>query len=487
MLTERCPLAEYRPGDRFEALLVAVRGVRAGVDKNNHSFADVKVADWSGSRSAKFWKITDAEINALFKAEFLEITGQVDASEKYSGDFTVNRYAIAITPDDITPFLENPPQNNREYRERFAKLVKSIGDRELRIVLRQVFAEEAFRRLFFRAFAANNVHHAFPGGLLQHTVEVAEMCSAACEIIPGLDRNLLVTGALLHDIGKMDEMNQDLRAGEYTDDGCLIGHIVLGASRVSDAVNRFNESAAPEDRVSTGALRGLVHLILSHHGLPEHGAAHKPAIAEAAVLYLCDNVSARSAQYLDMVEKNAVGATSVHNRLLDTQVYLKPVRTIPKSGQPEDDLPEAVESDPDFADSSLVRAVTLPILGLVAAGTPDDKAGGPEPERRRVIPPPEGADYLLHVVGESMLEANIEEGDLLFVRRTQSARDGDIVVAHVPGEGQTVKRFRLNAEKRNGVSGPYLEAASKSDCYKPIPLTDEARIQGKVTGLLRDL
>ena len=485
MYTERCPLKEFAPGDRFEGLIVAVRTVRGGIDKNGKPFADVKIADWSASKSAKIWKVTESEIHALTKADFLEITGQVDASEHYSGQFTINRYSIAPVPTDITEFLEHPPASNREYKDRFLKLVKSVTDPELRAVLRQMFGDEPFRRRFFRAYAAAGVHHAFPGGLLEHTVEVAELASATCRVLNGLDRDLLVTGAILHDIGKMDEMNQELRAGEYTDDGCLIGHIVLGANSIARAIALYNESAEPSDAISVGAERGLLHLILSHHGLPEHGAARKPAFAEAAVLYLCDNISAKSRQYMDLVKENLVGATSASNRFLDAQVYLKQVREISEQSNTDGEI-DFGDSD-NAVDSRFILAVTLPVLGLVAAGSPDEKATEHSIERRRVIPPPAGADFLLHVTGESMIDAGIHCGDLLFVLKSQTASEGDIVVAHIPGEGQTVKRLRMNPKHELGIAGPYLEAANNSADFAPIPLGADARIQGKVTGLLRDL
>jgi 3'-5' exoribonuclease len=486
MLTERCPINAFQPGDKFERVIVAVRSVRGGIDRNGKPYADLKVADWSCSRSAKIWKVTESEINALTKADFLEITGLVDNSEQFSGQFTINRYAIAPVPDDITEFLEIPPPTNREYRDRFLKLIKSVGDTELRTTLRTVFGDEPFRRKFFRAYAASGVHHAFPGGLLEHTVEVAELCSGACQVLNGLDRDLLVAGALLHDIGKMDEMNQELRAGEYTDDGCLIGHIVLGAATVSKAIARHNDSAVADNRISASTERALVHLILSHHGLPEHGAARKPAFAEAGVLYLCDNISAKSRQFMDLVAQNTVGATSAPNRFLDTQVYLKPVREAAAGQTAVEDSIDYSEVD-ESANTAFAVAVLLPVLGLVAAGSPDEKAATHPVERRSVVPPPSGADFLLNVSGDSMIDAGIQDGDIVFVRKQDTASDGDIVVAHIPGEGQTVKRLCLNPQHEHGLDGPYLEAANSEMNYKPLALGSDACIQGKVTGLLRDL
>ncbi len=484
------PIADYAPGERFHSLVLAIRSVKSGTSKNGAPYADLRLGDWSGTRSAKLWKITDAEIAALSQAEFLEINGEVDASERFAGDLCVHRYAIAPTPDDITPYIEQPPASNKDSQQRFVKLVKGIDDGELYNVLKRIFINDLdFRKRFFRAYAASSVHHAFPGGLLEHTVEVAELCVEASRIITGLDRDLLVAAALLHDIGKMEEMNQELRAGEYTDDGTLIGHLVLGSVRVAQAIDRHNEDCADAEKIAVKTRRALMHLILSHHGMPEYGAALKPAFAEAAVLYLCDNISAKARQHLDLVEKNTVGAVSTYHQFLGGRVYLKTPRDVASEPSGGEKKPKPLR--PDFLDmedagkAAFVTATMLPVLGLVAAGSPDEKRDDSLAlNHRRCVPPPDGADYLLEVTGDSMIGAGIQEGDLLFVKDQATAREGEIVVAHLGGEGQTVKYLRNNPKREQEIDGPFLEAANSK--YKPIPITSETRIQGRVTGLLRD-
>jgi 3'-5' exoribonuclease len=125
--------------------------------------------------------------------------------------------------------------------------------------------------------------------LLEHCGEVAALCDPCASTLPHLNRDLLVTAAMLHDIGKLEEMESGLRSGEYTLAGQLVGHVVLGTYTVTRAADSL-EDFPPV------LLHELMHLILSHHGRPEHGAARPPLCAEAVVLSLCDLMSARVAQ-----------------------------------------------------------------------------------------------------------------------------------------------------------------------------------------------
>jgi len=136
------------------------------------------------------------------------------------------------------------------------------------------------------------MHHAFRGGLLNHSVEVATLCSSAAATLTSVNRDLLVTGALLHDLGKIDEIDHGLHKGEYTRSGNLVGHVVSGMYRVRhamDAIDGFPPTLKDD----------VCHLILSHHGSHEYGAARLPSTPEAVILACCDVMSARVYQLND--------------------------------------------------------------------------------------------------------------------------------------------------------------------------------------------
>ncbi len=481
---ERVPLAQLDPGNHLDGYLVAVRSASVKVVGTGKSLLEVKIGDSSGHRIAKRWEPDEDMVSDISGAAFIELWGDVESSERYAGEIKIAKYRCVPTPSDVSDFIEKPNESNRHYQRRFSDLIKTVGDPELNAVLRKMFGGESdLWRKFKRAYAAGNMHHAFAGGLLEHTVEVAELASRCSEVIKGLDRDLLVTGALLHDIGKMEEMDHELRAGEYTDDGCLIGHLVLGSVMVAQAIDQINSEAESKTKIGIKTKRALMHLILSHHGLPEHGAARRPSVAEAYLLYLCDNMSAKANQFIEFTANSSAPVTAF-NKSLDAYIYVAELRDRKADDHAANaaNFGDFLELDPEPKNTKFVTAVSLPVLGRVAAGSPDEKNVAEASEYRKVVPPPAGADFLLYVVGDSMIDAGINEGDLLFVKRDENPPDGEIVVAHISGEGQTVKRLRL--QPANGLDQPHLEPANAK--YSPILIDSSTVLQGKVTGLVRD-
>ncbi len=164
--------------------------------------------------------------------------------------------------------------------------VSSIRNPYLKQLAEAFFVnDKAFARAFCEHSAAKSVHHSFVSGLLQHTLRVTELCDFYCEKYPMLQRDLLITGALLHEVGKVKELS-DFPANDYTDDGQLIGHIVLGYEMVKSRIAQIE--GFPAKTASE-----LCHLILSHHGELEFGSPKKPALIEAVALHYADNTDAK--------------------------------------------------------------------------------------------------------------------------------------------------------------------------------------------------
>ena len=230
--------------------------------------------------------------NPLGATKLVRVRGVVDNSARFRGDFKLSHIAAHPEPDDgdLTPFLTPLSGDHAAHRGRFLDLIRSVKNPFLRALLKAVFdgQGELWPR-FEVAPAARAMHHAHRGGLLEHCGEVALLCDRVASVLPHLDRDLLVTCALLHDIGKLEEMESDLAAGEYTPAGQLVGHIVLGTCLVASAAEQIPGFPAQ-------LKHEVMHLILSHHGEPEWGAARRPMCAEALILSQCDNLSAKIAQ-----------------------------------------------------------------------------------------------------------------------------------------------------------------------------------------------
>ncbi len=169
---------------------------------------------------------------------------------------------------------------------RIKQYIGNIKDKNLRCLLEEFYIKDAdFVKKFKDHSAAKTVHHSFMGGLLEHTLSVVNLCDYYADNYPIINRDLLISAALLHDIGKMDELSAFPR-NDYTDEGQLLGHIFIGSNKVLEKIKgivNFPEKLAHE----------LIHCILAHHGELEYGSPKKPATIEALALHFADNTDAK--------------------------------------------------------------------------------------------------------------------------------------------------------------------------------------------------
>jgi len=193
------------------------------------------------------------------------------------------------SPEDFLPA-------SRRTRElmltEFQEIIGEIADDDCRSLLEAVFVPD-FLQAFSWAPAARSMHQAYIGGLLEHTLNVVRLCQSVADLYPEVDRDLLVTGALLHDIGKVEEYK--VKAGiEITDVGRLIGHVVIGHDRITEIIAGFG--GFPEEK----ALR-LRHMLLSHHGQLEWGSPKEPQTLEACILHHCDNLDSEVSKFAEIL------------------------------------------------------------------------------------------------------------------------------------------------------------------------------------------
>lgn len=468
-----------RPGVPFQDILFAPRQVRVNETGPRVTFA---LADRDGeTRRAVLWEASSEQITRLHTAMLLRVTGALSGpEERFPNQVTVMAFeAVEPRPEQIAAFLPPLPDDHAETRRRFDRLAASVANPHLAGLLERVFGNAPFRARFEDAVAAGSHHHAYRGGLLRHTVEVAELCRAACRTLPFLRHDLLVTAALLHDLGKVWEMEQGLRAGEYTAHGALIGHVHGGAFRMEQAIR--------QDATFPGGLRdALLHLLLSHHERPEWGSPKTPALPEAVTLAQCDQISAHATEY-DAARQSASPGQRTHWRPDGRPVCVDPLGldALDLSGFREEAPDTSASADvPCTMRDGLPPLLSLPVRGLVAAGDGGRSSEEPEEtgERVTISAPPGGADYVATVTGESMVGAGILPGDRVCVRHQETASVGEIVVAYVPGSGNVIKRFDVTP------AGGFLFSENPdAAAYPPLPITEGVRIQGVVTRVERDL
>lgn len=203
------------------------------------------------------------------------------------------------TSYDREDLLASGTRQREELLVELRLLVRRVKEPRLRAVLKAVFGAPGFIDRFAACPAASGRHHAYVGGLLEHTVAVATLCLSLASAYPTLDRDLLLTAALLHDVGKVEELAYDISV-DYTDAGKLIGHVVLGDRLVWRAVERLGET------IPTALALRLSHALLAHHGELEWGSARRPCSLEALVLHHADNLDAQAAAFSDAVSGAAV-------------------------------------------------------------------------------------------------------------------------------------------------------------------------------------
>lgn len=191
--------------------------------------------------------------------------------------------------------------------------IDSIENTYLNKLLKAFFAEdEKFVKAFRQSSAAKTVHHGFVGGLLQHTLAVTRLCDYFCTQYAILNRDLLLTAAICHDIGKTKELSL-FPQNDYTDDGQFLGHIVIGSEMVGEKIRTI-------DGFPPLLANELKHCILSHHGEYEFGSPKKPAIVEAVALTFADNTDAKMETFTELLENSTETGWLGYNRLFESNV-----------------------------------------------------------------------------------------------------------------------------------------------------------------------
>jgi len=255
-------------------------------------FLMMQLADKTGEIRAIVWEQGEELAAQLAIGDVIAVEGRV----------TVFRDTLQIVcssvmkplPGEYAPedFLPASKRSREAMLAELEGLIREIEDQDCRLLLEAVFVPD-FIKAFSEAPAARSMHQAYIGGLLEHTLNVAHLCRSVAALYQEVDRDLLITGALLHDIGKVQEY--EVRAGiEITDIGRLIGHVVMGHDIVAEAVAGID--GFPEEK----ALR-LRHMLLSHHGELEWGSPKQPQTLEACILHNCDNLDSEVSKFAEIL------------------------------------------------------------------------------------------------------------------------------------------------------------------------------------------
>jgi 3'-5' exoribonuclease len=271
-----------------EDFLVADKQLRANRQGNLYLHLDLR--DKTGTVGARLWNASEGLARTFEPGDFLHVRGK---TQVFQGALQVILSHIeVIDPNRVEPddFLPRSTQNVGRLTARLREVLFGMSNPHLKALVECFLIDEDFVRKFTSAPAGVKNHHAYNGGLLEHVVTLLNLAERVAEIYPDLDRDLLMTGVFLHDIGKVDELSYD-RAFSYTDEGQLVGHLVMGVEMLRDKVERTVDLTG--EPFPAELLLRLKHMIVSHHGTHEFGSPKLPMTLEAVALHYLDNLDAK--------------------------------------------------------------------------------------------------------------------------------------------------------------------------------------------------
>ncbi|RJQ52002.1 MAG: HD domain-containing protein [Actinobacteria bacterium] len=299
--------------------------------RSGSMYLTLELADSTGFLPARLFEDAKETAERFSEGDHVAIRGAI---KRYRGGRElVVRSLVRLDPATVDPtdFLPSSRRPVEELTGFLEFLVSETHNLHLRRLLSLFLSDEEFMAAFARAPAAKAYHHAYLGGLLEHTVSVATMCEHAAQQYERIDRDLLVSAAILHDIGKIDELEYGTKI-DYTDEGRFMGHLVMGERMVAERMGGI--AGFPQEL----GLR-LRHAILSHHGELEWGSPKRPSTLEALVLHHIDNLDAKVAGFGEIVRRYAgpgVGWTDVQN------LFRRPLH-VPCAAENEDRVAEEAD------------------------------------------------------------------------------------------------------------------------------------------------
>lgn len=282
--------------------------------KNGKEYGSVILQDKSGTIDSKIWDLGSPGIGNFEALQYVFVDGDVTVFQN-SNQLNIKRIRVA----DEGEYQEKDylPVSSRDIKEMYhqlTELIATIKSPYLKELAGSYFIKDTqFVKSFCFHSAAKSVHHGFVGGLLEHTLSVMKLCDYYAGCYSRLNRDLLLTAALFHDIGKTKELSA-FPSNDYTDDGQLLGHIMMGTEMVSERIRSI--AGFPEKTASE-----LKHCILAHHGELEYGSPKKPALIEALALNLADNADAKLETMTELLNSAGDNAGWLgFNRLMDSNI-----------------------------------------------------------------------------------------------------------------------------------------------------------------------
>ena len=306
-------ITDIRAGDWVDDIFVLSEKILSQ-KKDGNNFLNITLSDKTGTIKGVVWDNVDQIAAGITSGDFAHVNGSVS---EYRGTLQVVIKIMEPFPSDRIDPSDFLPQTSRDIEGMFERLVKrmdSISTDYLKALIDAFFKDKEFVNKFKTAPAAKKMHHAYIGGLLEHTLSMTSLADKIAGHYSGINRDLLLSGAILHDIGKVDEFEYQFKI-DYSDKGRLLNHIVIGLKMVDEKLSEIKYF--PEDQVLL-----LKHLIVSHHGTREFGSPEPPKTIEAVLLNYIDEIDSKVNAIRDFIASEDPDETwTSYHRLLERHFY----------------------------------------------------------------------------------------------------------------------------------------------------------------------
>ena len=289
-------------------------------NKNGNLYIQFAVADKTGTLGGRFWNVTEEQYHQFDVNDYVEVEGAV---QRFQGALQlIVKSIVKVDPESVNPddYRRFRPINVEQLQARLKEMLKTLENFHLKNLCDCILLDEQLMAKFTRNPAGVKLHHAYPGGLLEHTITMMETVLKIAPLYPMLDRDILLVGAFLHDLGKTEELTSGMEM-LYTDTGQMLGHPLLGfeilIAKIAEVNKNYSEPFDPELAMV------LKHLLISHHGTYDNGSAKLPMTLEAIALHHIDSLDSKIAEFQKQMfeDPNTDGAWTNYIPLLERKLY----------------------------------------------------------------------------------------------------------------------------------------------------------------------
>lgn len=285
----RLYLRDCVSGDVVEDVYV-LTGKQFSATSTGKFFIKAFISDRTSQITARMWNATRDIFNAMPDSGFLKVRGRVENYQNNLQFIIEQMWPAKEGTFEIADLVPHTTKNIDQMCKKLHEMIESINNRHIAAILQVYLDDDELMTAFCKAPAAMSMHHAFLGGLLEHTLNAIEVADAIIKFYPGLNRDVVIAGIFLHDIAKTWELSYDTAFG-YSDGGQLVGHIVKSAIWLDQRARKAEELL--REKIPQNVIDVLEHIIISHHGVPEFGAIKPPSTPEAIAVHFIENLDAK--------------------------------------------------------------------------------------------------------------------------------------------------------------------------------------------------